>query len=63
MPRHRVRRRPLVAGCEVPVSFGSIRLQVNRSFVVVAAALLAACQGEKAGDPCDQFFQNTCKRR
>lgn len=33
--------------------------------IVVVLALLSlgalACQGEKPGDPCDKFFQNTCK--
>ena len=25
------------------------------------AAFLVGCEGEKVGDPCDKFFQNTCK--
>jgi hypothetical protein len=29
--------------------------------VSLAFAALLGCQGEKAGDPCDKFFQNTCK--
>ena len=29
--------------------------------VALSFALCVACQGEKAGDPCDKFFQNTCK--
>ena len=33
-----------------------------RSLIVFAMlSFVAACQGEKAGDPCDKFFQNTCK--
>ena len=28
---------------------------------VIATGCLFACQGERAGDPCDEFFQNTCK--
>ena len=30
---------------------------------LLACALLGllACEGQKAGDPCDKFFQNTCK--
>jgi hypothetical protein len=29
--------------------------------LALALPVLAACEGQKAGDPCDKFFQNTCK--
>jgi hypothetical protein len=35
--------------------------KLSVSIAVVFALALLACQGEKAGDPCDKFFQNTCK--
>lgn len=32
-----------------------------RRLAVVPLLFLLACQGEKPGDKCDGFFQNTCK--
>ncbi len=32
-----------------------------RGSTALAFLTLVACQGEKSGDPCDKFFQNTCK--
>lgn len=31
------------------------------SLPLLVLVLLVGCQGEKPGDPCDKFFQNTCK--
>lgn len=38
-----------------------IESRVALAAFALLAMTLAACQGEKPGDPCDKFFQNTCK--
>lgn len=34
---------------------------VRTTFLLFVSLFVVGCQGEKAGDPCDKFFQNTCK--